>query len=511
MKQVLFVLLLFCSVSLFAQTEVSQVNHLGDYTLNVPGFNPVFSTVVLDGSLVLFDWTYDNNNINIRKMYCSPEGVISPLFDVITCTNPSPWGSVPIFVDAVSSGLQTYFTVKTNSLILVFILPENPDAALPSLRVTENHGLSANPYAQNHKKLGNSIYYVSTSDQQLYRFDLMTNTQTVLFPYNGYQMFITSLGDDYLYIYKSYDNNFHYIIDSEGSVLNPIYNYVYPIFMIEDTEPDIGGGIYPTGWFDGALRTSLSGYITYQDNQLEFISLSTDPENGPSALFRINCIPLTMNRFICRETQYDLKYFQTYRFANGIYNADTNFPCITPIVYNAERLFRAGDRYIVGISVYPDNIRRYFCIDLQQQTIQTTIDSMEFCLPDYNFAVYAGHDHFYYVNGTDISAYAVERVTANLDETHVPEVAKVRSFPNPFKGSIEIVLKGNPSNPNVFIYNIKGQLVRKLIASNSSETLQHFIWDGKDRDGKLSPAGIYLYQVVGDHNRKYSGKMVKVE
>jgi hypothetical protein len=511
MKNLLILLVLICSAGLCA-LEVSQVNHIGDYTLNVPNFNPVFSTVDSDGSLMFYDMTYDAYNINVRKVICSPLGVISPILTPITCTNPSPWGSVPIFVEAVRKGLNTYFITKTNSLILVFILPDISSIGLPSFRISENHGLSADEFSQNHKKLGNSIYYVSTSDNQLYGYDLTTNAQSVVIPYNNSTpMQIAALGDDYLYIYTQYNNDFHYIIDVDGNVINPINAYPGMISSIMDTQLDIGGGIYPAMWGDGLLRTSSYGYIEYHDGQIVFACLGIDDELSPPYPSQYSCIPLGNQRFICREYLTGMWYFQTYQYANGIFNPDTNFPYINPPVYNAERLFKTSDRYIVGISVYPDNIRQFLCIDLEQQTIQTTVDSMEFSLPDYNFDVYTGYNRLYYLSGNDITAYAVERVTGTSDNIQTPNSSSVCSYPNPFRVSTEIVLKGNNKNAITSVYNIKGQLVRKLNIKDKSDAEVHFGWDGTDQSGNRVPAGMYLYQVMVDHNKKLSGKMVKME
>ncbi|HPT71479.1 MAG TPA: FlgD immunoglobulin-like domain containing protein [Candidatus Cloacimonadota bacterium] len=512
MKKIMLFLLLFFSVALFAQTVVSQVNYLGDFVLNDLGFNPVFSTVDTDGSLNLFDWTYDSNNITVRRVTCSHDGEFTPVTEVLNFYSSSAWGSVPVFVDAFNKGLYTYFIIKTNNRILIIARPDISLGTFPDFRVTENHGLSASDNSMNHHFLGNNLYYVSTSDHQLYCYDLDTNTQTVLLPYTEQDMRLAALGDDYLYIYVPWNQDFNYIIDSTGSMTNLEYDNPYTIAYVSDTDPDIGGGIYPTSWNDGLLKSSTFGYVKYIDGQFDLVGLGGSNDFTPSDPFPTNYIPLGNQRVICRVYEdTNLSYFKTYMFENDVFNNDTNFPCISATINPANRLFKVGDRYIVGVSVPSDNTRKFICIDLDQQTIQTSVDSMEFSLSDYNFTVTSGFNRIYYVYGNEIREYVIERVTSNPDIVQPTLNISSYSYPNPFRLNTDILLKGNQSNPELSIFNIRGQLVRKLEIRDKSASDKKYSWDGRDNSGRMTPAGVYLYQVVGDNKHKFSGKMVKVE
>jgi hypothetical protein len=79
--------------------------------------------------------------------------------------------------------------------------------------------------------------------------------------------------------------------------------------------------------------------------------------------------------------------------------------------------------------------------------------------------------------------------TANQDEV-VPSAVACRIYPNPFnpaKGLLHIDFQDNKIlDPRVWIYSPKGQLIRAL---NVSETSQ---WDGKSSSGNLVGDGVYL-------------------
>ena len=81
-----------------------------------------------------------------------------------------------------------------------------------------------------------------------------------------------------------------------------------------------------------------------------------------------------------------------------------------------------------------------------------------------------------------------------------------QNYPNPFRSSTTIsfnlATKSHENIPidskhltgqaQINIYNVRGQLVRKLSIVNSQSSI---VWDGKDERGKIVSSGIYLYQL----------------
>ena len=80
-------------------------------------------------------------------------------------------------------------------------------------------------------------------------------------------------------------------------------------------------------------------------------------------------------------------------------------------------------------------------------------------------------------------------------------VNRLISFPNPFTFSTTIAyyLK-NPiySEVQILIYNIKGQLIREIINSESTKGFNEIEWDGVDYMGNNVSSGIYFYRVKAD-------------
>jgi hypothetical protein len=84
------------------------------------------------------------------------------------------------------------------------------------------------------------------------------------------------------------------------------------------------------------------------------------------------------------------------------------------------------------------------------------------------------------------------------------EVASVVSYPNPVNPECYIPLPEVKSqNIQVKIYNILGQLVRKLECSKV-QTLEKtgLYWDGRDNFGLEVPAGMYFYEIAGQGLRR---------
>ena len=75
----------------------------------------------------------------------------------------------------------------------------------------------------------------------------------------------------------------------------------------------------------------------------------------------------------------------------------------------------------------------------------------------------------------------------------------IDNYPNPFNPKTIItfsVPKGiSESASEIRIYNIKGEMVKKLEIQNDKSSIQKVIWNGKDDNNKPVSSGIYLYQL----------------
>ena len=77
----------------------------------------------------------------------------------------------------------------------------------------------------------------------------------------------------------------------------------------------------------------------------------------------------------------------------------------------------------------------------------------------------------------------------------VPGALVARAFPNPFNHSTTISFsKSDPATIPVDIYNMRGQLIKKLLPQASGVNSLTVVWDGCDERGIRQASGVYLYQ-----------------
>jgi len=86
------------------------------------------------------------------------------------------------------------------------------------------------------------------------------------------------------------------------------------------------------------------------------------------------------------------------------------------------------------------------------------------------------------------------------EETIVPAITTLsRNYPNPFNPTttISYSLKEN-SKVSFNIYNLKGQLVKKLVDEDMNAGFHNVVWNGKNESGRNVSSGIYFYKLQSD-------------
>jgi hypothetical protein len=84
----------------------------------------------------------------------------------------------------------------------------------------------------------------------------------------------------------------------------------------------------------------------------------------------------------------------------------------------------------------------------------------------------------------------------NSSIPNIKSIISVRNFPNPFNPFTSIIFElSSPNQIVINIYNIKGQLVRKLTDDYFQTGKQEIIWDGKDDNRCETVSGIYFYKL----------------
>ncbi len=88
----------------------------------------------------------------------------------------------------------------------------------------------------------------------------------------------------------------------------------------------------------------------------------------------------------------------------------------------------------------------------------------------------------------------------NVMET-TSEIMHVSNFPNPFNPVTKIAFTlSKDMDVTVEIYNIKGQLIKKLLKKHLQCGNHTIVWNGKDENNKTISSGVYFYKIITSNN-----------
>ena len=124
---------------------------------------------------------------------------------------------------------------------------------------------------------------------------------------------------------------------------------------------------------------------------------------------------------------------------------------------------------------------------------------------DGNNLVLAGRASYSNQTGIESRSWLsmVSTTVSNDDPTAPIPDPGLTCYPNPFRSSTNVKFTQIDNSPTtVAIYNVKGQLVRTLIAGQKLPLGEQIIaWDGKTNAGQIVAAGIYYYKI---HSGRFS-------
>ena len=85
----------------------------------------------------------------------------------------------------------------------------------------------------------------------------------------------------------------------------------------------------------------------------------------------------------------------------------------------------------------------------------------------------------------------------NDDEIQIANTQLYGNYPNPFnpETTISFDLK-DPSQVRLDIYNLKGQLICRLLDENKAAGRHSVVWDGRDAHGNCVSSGIYQTRII---------------
>ncbi len=104
------------------------------------------------------------------------------------------------------------------------------------------------------------------------------------------------------------------------------------------------------------------------------------------------------------------------------------------------------------------------------------------------------------------------KAAGSAAENNLPkEFALEPNYPNPFNPSTTIrYALPQAAKVELKIYNILGQVVRKLVDEEQTAGFYEKLWDGKDQSGRPVSTGIYFYQIrAGDFIQSKKMQLIK--
>ncbi len=103
-------------------------------------------------------------------------------------------------------------------------------------------------------------------------------------------------------------------------------------------------------------------------------------------------------------------------------------------------------------------------------------------------------------------------VDIETDEAVIPTgFALEQNFPNPFREETEIGFALTAGSAvTIQVYNTLGQRVQTLVDTALPPGFHRVRWDGRARDGRAVPSGLYFYQIqAGPHREVRSMSLVR--
>jgi len=94
------------------------------------------------------------------------------------------------------------------------------------------------------------------------------------------------------------------------------------------------------------------------------------------------------------------------------------------------------------------------------------------------------------------------------DDEIAPALTNVCAYPNPFQENTTFQISGKSNRPvTIEIFNLKGQLIRRLATKTDQNGLAQLSWNTLDENTKPVRNGIYLYRTICDSSSE-TGKLI---
>jgi len=244
---------------------------------------------------------------------------------------------------------------------------------------------------------------------------------------------------------------------------------------------------------------------TFANNTTEFIDNLSVWANSTHI---VNCLFAYNNAF------YEIRSNNDTLIENCLFSRSNNIWS----TYNGEPL-NWGQFNLVGTNplfsgVDPTQPSYYFLFADQEHGYSPAIDAGTidpFILPaGYQIPSYDAFGfNRIYGNSIDIGCFESPGYTGNDDHTIIPSSdLMLNNYPNPFNLSTTINYSLSKDGlVKLSIYNIRGQLVTKLVTNPQTKGTYKVTWNGTDQTGKRVSPGLYFYRIE-TNGKTLTNKMI---
>ncbi|HRX77397.1 MAG TPA: FlgD immunoglobulin-like domain containing protein, partial [Candidatus Cloacimonadota bacterium] len=168
------------------------------------------------------------------------------------------------------------------------------------------------------------------------------------------------------------------------------------------------------------------------------------------------------------------------------------------ISFSAPDLFHAPDFYdVYFIPSYPNTPQSDWIFVARTNTAEAVVDSL-----------HGGFEHGNFTWAVICKWQSISSVSIAYSNSIFVEMIPqynylVGNYPNPFNPNTNIVFWLKEDSPvRLKIYNIRGQLVRKLFSGDMQKGIKSLSFDGRDDAGNALASGTYIYHLnAGSYQR----------
>lgn len=162
--------------------------------------------------------------------------------------------------------------------------------------------------------------------------------------------------------------------------------------------------------------------------------------------------------------------------------------------------------YLVQREYIGDGANRLYYLSIYNSVnwIQEIIFPPISVLGKHSFLIFNNTMYVFYTSGDDIYAsvcFTKKSISPSENEDYdngslIGECIAISAYPNPFSSNITFSVESKVGKiTSIYIYNIKGQVVRKLNPIIQGKTSSRYEWNGMDNIGNLCSKGIYLCKI----------------